>query len=192
MMETSSPGAPTSRPIAEVLMPYLQDEVRLPLEGTVLYYHSIASSLQDLRNRLKTIKAAGGVVYNQRGDLLMIYRKGRWDLPKGKLEPDESPSIAALREVEEETGIGNLTLLAPFAVTYHLYREKEWILKETEWFEMTSTDQALPIPQSAEGITDVKWIPRKSAAETVRTSFGNVKRLVRDVEVRGLHFPHPR
>ncbi|MCW3085908.1 MAG: ndx1 [Bacteroidetes bacterium] len=110
----------------------------------------------------KLIEAAGGLVKNNKGDYLFIFRKGKWDLPKGKIEKDEAIRTAAVREVEEECGISDLTIIKEIDTTYHTYFIKEQaVLKPTYWFEMTSSDASVLKPQLEEGITEVRWIAPK-------------------------------
>ncbi len=105
------------------------------------------------------IQAAGGLVLNERGEVLFMFRRGKWDLPKGKLDPGETLEACALREVEEETGVGELKLRRFLLVTEHEYEEKGInILKETHWYLMeTNGDQRL-IPQAEEDISELRWI----------------------------------
>ncbi|ULT24020.1 NUDIX domain-containing protein [Sphingobacterium sp. E70] len=73
---------------------------------TYLYVNrDFETVFQNLKSKLKIIKAAGGLVKNGDGDYLFIYRLGKWDLPKGKVEDNEKMKEAAVREVEEECGI---------------------------------------------------------------------------------------
>lgn len=131
----------------------------------------------------RTIEAAGGVVHNSENKILFIYRLGKWDLPKGKLEKGERPEQASLREVEEETGLDNLLLEDFLGATYHMYRERngERILKKTYWYRMRYTGFKIPTPQVEEGISEAKW---KSEAEissdVLSATFQNI-RLILDV-----------
>jgi 8-oxo-dGTP pyrophosphatase MutT (NUDIX family) len=116
--------------------------------------------------------AAGGLVVNERKELLMILRNGEWDLPKGHQDGGESIEECAIREVEEECGIGNLEIIAPLQTTYHHYllNEKD-ILKETFWFLMqTDSDQALT-PQAKEGIEKVEWTDLETAQNRLENSW---------------------
>jgi 8-oxo-dGTP pyrophosphatase MutT (NUDIX family) len=105
------------------------------------------------------IQAGGGLVENEKGEILFMFRKGKWDLPKGKLDPGESLEACALREVAEETGIGRLELKQFLLVTEHEYMEKGLpILKETHWYLMKSDSHQMLIPQTEEDITELRWI----------------------------------
>ncbi len=108
---------------------------------------------------MRMIKAAGGLVRNEEGSYLFIFRNGKWDLPKGKLERGESSRLAAVREVEEECGIHINSLKDKICNTYHIYEmNKEQILKKTAWYRMDAVNQNELIPQLEEGITDVRWL----------------------------------
>ena len=111
------------------------------------------------RSLFSYIEAAGGIVLNPKGELLMIYRNKHWDLPKGKMEKGETPDQTALREVEEECGVKNLKIVEPLISTYHIfYQNKNDCIKRTYWFEMTSKDSTQPVPQKEEGIEEAKWM----------------------------------
>src|SRR4051794_1665781 len=95
------------------------------------------------------IIAAGGLVTNEYNELLMIFRRGKWDLPKGKLDEGETIEQCAVREVEEETGIGNLELVKLVGITYHEYFDKHInteVRKETHWFAMRVNGKPIPVP----------------------------------------------
>lgn len=121
------------------------------------------SDIEVLRNAFKecfiSINAAGGLVKNQNGEYLLIFRRGKWDLPKGKLDKGESFEKAALREVEEECGIKKLEIIRPLLSTYHTYPYKQGIaLKRTSWYEMLYTGNKAPIPQTEEDIEEIRWV----------------------------------
>ncbi len=124
------------------------------------------------------IEAAGGLVFNDENLLLMIFRKNKWDLPKGKIEPGEQPDEAALREVIEECGLQQLTLKKQIATTYHTYLlKKERILKRTYWFKMTSNDTEL-LPQADEGITEVCWKSRTEIKNLISNTYAGIAGLL--------------
>jgi 8-oxo-dGTP pyrophosphatase MutT (NUDIX family) len=105
------------------------------------------------------IQAGGGLVENERREVLFIFRRGKWDLPKGKLDEGESLEQCAIREVEEETGVGQLQLIRFLLITEHEYVERGMkILKETHWWLMKTVGSQTLIPQTEEDITGIKWI----------------------------------
>ena len=112
------------------------------------------------------VEAGGGLVVSPRDEVLMIFRNGRWDLPKGKLEPDEDIARCAVREVEEECGIQGINLGKLLTRTYHLYEMNgQQILKRTSWFEMANDGVEPLTPQTDEGISDIRWV----AAENIQS-----------------------
>jgi len=111
-----------------------------------------------LRKAYQVIKAAGGVVSTPDQEYLFIFRKGKWDLPKGKLDEGEKTRSAAVREVEEECGIRVGRLLDKLTNTWHVYEERnEVIFKKTSWYTMEAAKQKL-VPQLEEDITDARWM----------------------------------
>jgi 8-oxo-dGTP pyrophosphatase MutT (NUDIX family) len=105
------------------------------------------------------VEAAGGLVRHSSGKFLFIEKNGKWDLPKGHIEGDESPDICAIREVHEECGISNHTIIKPLQPSYHTYMwEGISYLKKTHWFLMSYNEEILFIPQTEEGITRVEWL----------------------------------
>jgi ADP-ribose pyrophosphatase YjhB (NUDIX family) len=108
------------------------------------------------------IDAAGGIVSNDRNELLCIFRNGRWDLPKGKVEKGEPIAAAALREVEEECGINGLRLGELATNTYHIYphpsKKGKWVLKKTYWYFMQYNGNQILKPQKEEQIEEAVWM----------------------------------
>lgn len=122
------------------------------------------------------IEAGGGLVRNPLGEPLMIYRNQRWDLPKGKLEPREAISECAIREVQEECSITNLTLGEYICCTYHLYRiGGTWVAKCTHWWAMSHSGQGKLEPQTIEGITRVEWVRKEDIAERLDDTFPTIR-----------------
>ncbi len=113
----------------------------------------------DFTSRFILVEAAGGIVKNTNNEILVIYRKKKWDLPKGKLDYEETPEGAAIREVKEECGIKKLVLGKFLLKTFHTYSEKnKFILKKTHWFTMTSPENEELVPQLEEDIEEARWM----------------------------------
>jgi len=130
----------------------------------------------------KVIEAAGGLVFNETHDLLFIFRNEVWDLPKGKIEKDETIAQAAIREVEEECGITDLQLGDFIDKTYHIYEHKnKFILKITHWFKMYCDNKQKLVPQLEEAITKVVVLNKKSQAEVLNNTYPNIKLLVESI-----------
>jgi 8-oxo-dGTP pyrophosphatase MutT (NUDIX family) len=110
-------------------------------------------------------EAAGGLVKHTSGKYLFIQRYGKWDLPKGHLEPDESPEACALREVNEECNIKGHRIINPLSNSYHTYLfDNKPYLKKTYWFAMEYNGEMICDPQSEEGITAAQWLMPKEIA----------------------------
>jgi len=124
-----------------------------------ILHEDILMVFEEFKACFTVIEAGGGVVFNTKGEFLVIFRNGTWDLPKGKLEPGENFQRGAEREVEEETGLVGIQLIEPLISTYHTYALKgKKVLKKTKWFEMKYEGEADPVLQAKEGITDYKWV----------------------------------
>ncbi len=139
--------------------------------------------LRCLKRRMRWVRAAGGIVTDPDGRMLLIRRNGRWDLPKGKVESGETLLQAALRETQEETGVKpNLapltSHLSPLK-TYHVFNlYGGWHLKQTSWFPMTvSVGSAAGTPQQEEGITEVVWVSPDEWYRRLQHSYGTLRTL---------------
>lgn len=103
--------------------------------------------------------AGGGIVENKDGKILLMKRLGKWDLPKGKRDKGETIEECALREIEEETGATDLSVVSSFAETYHTYyRNEKWIIKHTHWYIVKCEDDSKLSPQAEEDIEQVAWV----------------------------------
>jgi len=125
------------------------------------------------------IEAAGGIVLNLKKEALFIFRRGKWDLPKGKMEDGESPEICAEREIEEETGVTQLKRINKITDTYHIYYEKGIrFLKKTYWF-LFHTDFAGTLqPQIEEDITSISWISSKELDLPLSNTYDSIKEVI--------------
>ncbi len=148
-------------------------------ESVTLYSENAHQLWADFNSQFEIVEAAGGLVFND-DELLWIFRRGSWDLPKGKIDEGETTDEAAVREVKEETGLENLTLERFFHTTYHTYRGKsnERILKPTHWYIMRTEQRELQ-PEHKEDIEFAEWmtIPEFFAAD--REVYGNIRDLVK-------------
>lgn len=116
------------------------------------------------------IKAAGGLIKNKKGEILLIFRRGKWDLPKGKLDDHETIVQCAKREVQEETGLHELETGKLIEITYHTYVEfGKHILKESHWYAIKATGNEKLIPQTEEDITEIIWVKK----EDLKNYFSN-------------------
>ena len=117
-------------------------------------------------------------MYNDKKEILFIYRNKKWDLPKGKLEKGEDIETCAIREVEEETGITDVKINTFITTTYHVFkRNGKFKLKETHWYEMYSSYEGILEPQEEEGITKVKWKNFQKTQKALNKSYENIKLL---------------
>ncbi|MEO6168635.1 MAG: NUDIX domain-containing protein [Chitinophagales bacterium] len=159
-------------------------------EDTVVMVHDSSITLEKLFfSGYKLINAAGGAVFSKEGQLLMIFRRGKWDLPKGKLDKGETIKNAAVREITEETGVEQLKIISPVkflfqnqSCTFHTYEMNgKKILKATHWFKMTSSDRKKLVPQADEGIEKVEWCSKRKVQEYLKNSFHSIEEVVEEV-----------
>ena len=135
--------------------------------------------LKKFLSLLPNVIAGGGKVYNKKGEILFIFRNGKWDLPKGKAELKETINETALREVEEETGVFGLSIVKPLEITYHIFKRMgQFYIKVTYWFKMYSDYEGELIPQEKEGITKAKWISETKLTKVLNNSYANIKLLL--------------
>ena len=137
-------------------------------------------AFKEFQKYFKIIRAAGGIVSNKNNEKLFIYRLDKWDLPKGKIEKGEEIKTAAIREIEEECGITDLTILKQLQDTYHVYSFKDQlILKQTYWFELTSSYSGELVPQLEEDITKVEWLTDADIENKVlANTYASIKELL--------------
>ena len=150
---------------------------RLKRIDTLILFHYDIEELRDaFRSCFKVIDAAGGIVTNKEGQVLIIRRRDKWDLPKGKLDKGESYQFAAMREIKEECGLDKIKIVRPLLSTYHTYRlDDKHILKKTFWFELLYTGNGEPKPQLDEGITEIKWCSREELPEYLKDTYGTIQ-----------------
>jgi 8-oxo-dGTP pyrophosphatase MutT (NUDIX family) len=126
----------------------------------------------------RIVHAAGGIVLNPQNEYLLILRYGKWDLPKGKIEKGENHEAAALREIEEETGVKGGVIIHPLPATFHTHKMMEKnILKQTHWYLIHAPAQELS-PQAEEAIEKAIWCSREDFFEKINTSYKALREMV--------------
>ena len=148
------------------------------IQKAFLYHPDESLLLKTLKAKIPVVKAGGGLVKNINGEILFIYRNGKWDLPKGGTEKNETMEETAMREVEEETGVNGLSIVEKLQKTYHVFkRNGRYKLKITTWYEMKSTFEGTPEGQAEEGIEKVEWINPRDIPKLLENSYENIKLL---------------
>ena len=135
-------------------------------------------------SRFVAVEAAGGIVENELGEMLLIYRRERWDLPKGHIDAGEDALSAAIREIAEETGVVGLNFVAPIGNTLHAYNVYgKWELKLTHWFAF-SCHSSSTTPQTDEDIVLAVWADREKRIECMTNSYPTIREIVYEYEHR--------
>ena len=137
---------------------------------------------KDFAYAVKTVfrqaPAAGGVVLVDDG-FVAIERNGIPDLPKGHIEKGESPEVAAIREVEEETGITDLEIIKELPATWHCYLlQNQWTIKKTSWYLMNTNSGMKNVPQTEEGISKVYLVDKDGIKDFEEKTFASLKTLI--------------
>ncbi len=131
-----------------------------------------------LKETFKMAPAAGGIVVTN-GKFVSIVRHGIPDLPKGHIEQGETPEVAAIREVEEETGIASIKIIKDLPSTWHCYLEHgQWTLKRTYWYLMSTTEVLQATPQTEEGITEIKLIGNEEVENFLKNTFRSISEIL--------------
>jgi len=152
--------------------------------AVIIHYENYEKLEKDFLGLFKIIEAAGGVVINQEDKLLAIYRMGWWDLPKGKIEPLEKKKAAAIREVKEECGLKDVSIIQKLGNTYHTFGSKEKRkLKISTWYAMHSSDKKL-IPQLEEDIEKAEWMTVEKFLEKAIPVYPNILDVVEAYQLK--------
>ena len=143
-----------------------------------LFHKNSEKLISTFKKKIKVVKAGGGIVKNRNDETLFIYRRNKWDLPKGKMDKGETIDQTALREVKEETGVKNFSIIGFKMNTYHIFKkEKNFRLKVTSWYNMLSNYEGKFIPETKEGISKVVWKNNKKIKK-IKNTFPNIKLLL--------------
>ncbi|MDQ2864384.1 MAG: NUDIX domain-containing protein [Bacteroidota bacterium] len=171
------------------------DELSTPAINSLLHeiskkqFHAgiiLSENLEKLRKdffkHFKLIQAAGGLVKNKNGEILLIFRRGKWDLPKGKLDENESIIECALREVKEETGLTDIKAGKEIGATFHTYVQfGKHILKQSHWFMMVAKKDEPLMPQTEEDITEIKWVKKEDLEKYLNNTFPTIISVLKNV-----------
>jgi len=190
ILTTSARGYVESHPIAGGYMNFVgafSRNFRLALQhlekpgtlGAIIEDISPNSLQEQLYELYEPIDAGGGVVVNEDGAVLMIYRRGKWDLPKGKRDDGEEIAECALREVSEETGLTKLKLKDKICDTYHVYSQNgQSLLKCTTWYKMHGSNADTLAPQAEENIEQASWIAERDLRGVVYKSYEAIREVL--------------
>lgn len=147
--------------------------------GVIIEDISVEALIKGLDETYEPIEAAGGVVSNPEGGVLMIYRRGKWDLPKGKRDDGEAIEECAVREVLEETGLPELNIGDKICETYHVYAQGgAELLKTTHWYHMKTVKAFELHPQKEENILEARWVAEKKLGNYVHQSYEAIKEIL--------------
>ncbi|MBP6550309.1 MAG: NUDIX domain-containing protein [Flavobacterium sp.] len=154
------------------------------IQKAYLYHPDEKEIMKTLKSKISVSKAGGGLVYNKKGEVLFIFRGGKWDLPKGGTEKGEDIEATAIREVEEETGVNQLRITKKLQKTYHVFkRNGVYKLKITQWFEMYTDFEGMPVGQVEEGIEKAVWLSPKEMPDVLKKSYENIKLLFEEENI---------
>lgn len=157
----------------------------MELEGTkavILLTNEVEHYWQVFQSHFTLITAGGGIVENDGHEVLFIFRREKWDLPKGKLDDGETIETCAIREVMEETGLKEVSIIKLAGNTYHTYFEgKKHVLKTTVWFQMKAPGNQVLIPQTEEDIEHMEWLAKSNWDLPFQNTFPAIKAILQEV-----------
>ena len=154
----------------------LHEMMKEEFHAGVVWHPDLDKLKKVFSKHFEPIEAAGGIVQNDKKELLFILRLGKWDLPKGKVEKGEDAAACAIREVEEETGVTNLQLKKKAGETYHTYNAfGKHFLKTTHWYHMACSSKQTLVPQTEEDIAEIKWVKIKDIKGPLTNTYPSIK-----------------
>ncbi len=156
-------------------------EKGMKFDELVLFSDDVQQMYRDLKTIAPPVKAAGGIVFNNKNEILVIFRKGFWDLAKGHLHKNETKKAAAAREVMEETGLKNVEVFEKAGKTRHIFKNKSRQMKISHWYFMKA-NQAELIPQTEEDISEAKWVKPDVFLENY-SMYASIKDLLQNLEL---------
>ncbi|MEZ4910194.1 MAG: NUDIX domain-containing protein [Saprospiraceae bacterium] len=162
-------------------------ERTLKAQKVIIHYADYDVLKSDFLSHFTVIEAGGGLVRNEVGEYLFIFRRGSWDLPKGKIEPKETKKEATLREIEEETGIKKMTILYKLGITRHTYRSNvgKRVIKKSHWY-LIETKKQTPKPQISEDIQKAEWMTLEVFFNKRRKVYPNILDVIHTQDMEGI------
>ena len=150
------------------------------IDQLFIYHTDMDFLFREFSSLYKLIEAAGGIVKDPDNRILFIKRKGKWDLPKGKLEKGESTESGAIREVQEECGIEGVRTKKFLTTSYHTYQlDNQPILKRTSWYEMHYSGDPHLTPQLEEEITEADWFSQEQIHQITENTYASLLDVIR-------------
>ncbi len=157
----------------------IHDLDRTDAEAVIILTNKVDHYWASFKEQFTLIDAAGGLVSNPQGQMLAIFRRGKWDLPKGKQDDGEDLVQCAMREVREETGLATLDLGDRICTTYHTYHEgKKFVLKSSHWWHMYAKEGQKVLPQTEEDITEVRWVDHQQLDTILTNTYPAIKDVI--------------
>jgi 8-oxo-dGTP pyrophosphatase MutT (NUDIX family) len=173
-----------NQPTQPLLLQAVQDMLQGRVKAAYVVTEHTQKYWQLFCSRFTPVTAGGGLVSNNAGGWLFIFRRGKWDLPKGKQDDGESIETCALREVKEETGLRQVVLGAKLGITYHVYRRQQVLyLKDTHWYAMQAPGHLPLTPQTEEDIDYIGWKTRDDLPEILQNTFPSIVEVLRLAQV---------
>ncbi len=172
-------------PKEQSLMDLVRKTEALNSKGCIIIVENPVAVFHEFKTHFTCIDAGGGIVFNKKNEVLLIKRMGKWDIPKGKIDPGEKIEHGALREVEEECGITHLTIRSFLNKSYHSYKlQGHRFLKVTHWYLMDTDYTGKLVPQKEEHITEAKWFKWDDLNINELDTYQSIKELLYEVQVQ--------
>lgn len=158
----------------------LHEIVKPDFHAGILWSEDLEALKKAFWKHFHIIHAGGGLVENEKGEVLLIFRRGVWDLPKGKQDERETIEQCAIREVQEETGLQAVTSKEFLLTTYHTYNDYGHSeLKESYWFRMKASSSETLVPQTIEDIHEIKWVPKAELSKYLGSTYPSVREVLK-------------
>lgn len=168
-----------NQPNAACILSTIHDLDRTDAEAAVILTNKVDHYWSIFREQFEWIEAGGGLVENEKGEWLFIFRREKWDLPKGKLDDGESIDACAIREVEEETGLHKVEIVGDLGKTWHAYHENgKFCLKQSTWYKMKVAGKQNLVPQTEEDITSIKWLTPDQLDDVLQNTYPSIKEVL--------------